>query len=205
MRRRVRTGGFLLIAAATAFLPAGWIVMMPADTALRPDLHRTGAWIIIALCVVTALIGMRGSARARAAFESEMETRLLALREKAAAATLDLDIEVPDTYPPVLLSRRFRKIGFAGPDAVILPMDPVEVSAAPGGENDMKQAHVVLKFPGAEPEFVFVTPGETETSFAQAEILAEKLSDYLDPRVDWSRAEGPAIDIAAFLDSMRPK
>lgn len=207
MRRQVRFNSLLLTAAVVVFVPAGWIVMMPADPTLRPDLHITAAWVAVGLCCAAAMLGMRGSARARRRFEAEIDERLLALREKATAASLDLDIEVPDTYPPVLLSRRFRKIGFAGPDSIILPMDPVEVTAEPGSSayDAPPHAHVVLRFPGAEPELVHVTPGETATSIAQAEILAEKLRDYLDPRVDWGHADRPAIDMAAFLDSMKPK
>ncbi len=207
MRRGVQGGTVLLAAALLAFLPAGWIVMMPYDTLLRPELHRIGAWIATALCVAALFAGLRWSARARAAFEVETEDRVLALRELAAKSAIDLDIEIPDTYPPVLLSRRFRKVGFAGPDSLILPMDPVEVIAVDSGAEDggPRHPHVTLRFEGSEPEQVFVTPDVIETSLAQVEILAERLRDQLDPRVSWDRDEGPGIDMSAFIDSMRPR
>lgn len=207
MRRGVKGGSLLLALALLVFLPAGWILMMPDDTALRPELHRTGAWIALAVCVIALLIGIRWSARARAAFEAEQQKRVLALREQAAATSIDLDIEISDTYPPVLLSRRFRKIGFAGPDSLILPMDPVEVLSMPGDAEDggPPHPHVTLRFEGSEPDRVFVMPHVIETSLAQVDILAEKLRDQLDPRVSWDRDQGPGIDMAAFIDSMRPR
>ena len=207
MRRGVRGGSLLMVCALLVFLPSGWILMMPEDTALRPELHRTGAWIALAACIAGALSGVRWSARARAAFEEAQEERVLALREQAAALAIDLDIEVADTYPPILLSRRFRKIGFAGPDSLILPMDPVEIVSMPGaaGDGGPPHPHVTLRFEGSEPERVFVMPNVIETSQAQVEILAEKLRDQLDPRVSWDRDEGPGIDMTAFIDSMRRK
>jgi hypothetical protein len=207
MRRGVRGSTLLMVSALLVFLPSGWILMMPEDTVLRPDLHRTGAWIALAFCVIAVLVGMRWSARARAAFEQAQDERVLALRERAAASAIDLDIEVADTYPPVLLSRRYRKIGFAGPDSLILSMDPVEVLSVPGdaGDGGPPHPHVTLRFAGSEPDRVFVMPDVIETSQAQVEILAEKLRDQLDPRVSWDRDDGPGIDMAAFIDSMRRK
>jgi hypothetical protein len=205
MRRGVKGATLLQAVALIAFLPAGWILMMPRDPVLRPDLHRGGAWIVLAVCVALLLTGLRWSARARAAFETATEERVLRLRELASAAAIDLDIEIPDTYPPVLLSRRFRKIGFAGPDSLILSMDPVEVTATGrDAEGDgPRHPHVTLRFQGSEPERVHVAPGAIETSLAQCEILAERLRDQLDPRISWDRAEGPGIDMTAFIDSMR--
>jgi hypothetical protein len=199
MRRGVTGGTFLLVAAL--------LVMMPDDTLLRPKLHQVGAWTSIGLCVAALLVGLRWSARARAAFELETEGRVLALRELAAKSAIDLDIEIPDTYPPMLLSRRYRKVGFAGPDCLILPMDPVEVIVVDAGAEDggPRHPHVTLRFAGSEPEQVFVTPDVIETSLAQAEVLAERLRDQLDPRVSWDRDEGPGIDMSAFIDSMRPR
>lgn len=207
MRRGVKGGSALQAFALIVFLPAGWILMMPYDTVLRPELHQTGAWIALAVCVSALLVGLRWSARARAAFETAQEKRVLALREHAAATSIDLDIEIADTYPPVLLSRRFRRIGFAGPDSLILPMDPVEILSMPGDSDDggPPHPHVRLRFEGSEPDHVFVMPDVIETSLAQAEILAEKLRDQLDPRVSWDRDGGPGIDMAAFIDSMRRK
>jgi hypothetical protein len=207
MRRATIMGTVLLTFALASFLPAGWILMMPSDPTLRPELHQVAAWIILGLCGLAALLGLSWSSRARDTFEVEVNGRLNALREQAMIHSLDLDIEIADTYPPMLLSRRFRKIGFAGPDCLILPMDPVEVSAAPAGTagDGPPFPHVVLRFPGAEPDRVRVAPGEISTSWLQAEVLAEKLRDYLDPRITWDRDDGPGIDMAAFIDSMRPK
>jgi hypothetical protein len=207
MRRGAKGGSLLLVLALLLFLPAGWIVMMPYDTLLRPELHRAGAWIGIAVCIASLLTGLRWSARARAAFEIAVDGRILALRELAAKSAIDLDIEVPDTYPPVLLSRRFRKIGFAGPDSLILPMDPVDVAAFEDGatHGGPGHPHVALRFQGSEPEWVCVTPDAGETSLAQVEILAERLRDQVDPRISWDRDQGPGIDMNAFIDSMRRK
>jgi len=207
MRRGVKGGSLLQLAALLAFLPAGWILMMPSDTLLRPELHRTGAWITLGLCIAALLIGMRWSARAQAAFEVARDEQVMALREQAAAAAIDLDIEIADTYPPLLLSRRIRKVGFAGPNCLILPMDPVEVLSMPAGAKDggPPYPHVTLRFAGSQPECVFVTPEVIETSLGQVEILAEKLRDQLDPRVSWDRDQGPGIDMAAFIESMRPR
>ena len=207
MRRGVKGGSLLLALALLLFLPTGWILMMPSDPTLRPDLYRGGAWIALAVCIAALLAGIRWSARARAAFEHAQDKRISALREDAAAAAIDLDIEISDTFPPVLLSRRLRKIGFAGPASLILPIDPVEVLSMPGNAEDggPPHPHVTLRFAGSEPDRIFVTPGVIETSQAQVDILAERLRDQLDPRVSWDREDGPGIDMAAFIDSMRPR
>ncbi len=207
MRRGVTGSSLLLVFALLVFLPAGWILMMPSDPTLRPDLHQAGAWVALAVSVIALLVGLRWSARAQAAFEAAQNERVAALREQAVAAAIDLDIEIADTYPPVLLSRRIRKIGFAGPDSLILPMDPVEVLSMPAhaGDGGPPHPHVMLRFEGSDPEKVFVMPGVIETSLAQVEILAESLRDQLDPRVSWDRDQGPGIDMAAFIDSMRPR
>lgn len=208
MRRGVNIGSVLLTLALLAFLPAAWILMAPRDPTLRPDLYRQPAWVVLSLCILLLFFALRISSRARERFETLIGNATLAAREKAAQLHIDLDIDVADTYPPLMLSRRYRKLCVAGPDSLILPTDAVEISISPGNKegDGPPHPHVVLRFAGnTEPDHLSIAPADSATSLKQVEILAQKLHDHLDPRQDWSQATGPVIDMDAFLDSMRPK
>lgn len=207
MRRGVNLGTALLIVSLLAFLPAGWILMAPSDPTLRPDLYAEPAWIVLTACILLLFLALRVSSRARERFETLILDATLAARDKAARQGIDLDIEIPDTYPPMMLSRHHLKLCAAGPDCLILGTEGVEIVLSSGGEkgDGPSYPHVVLKFPDAEPDHLCIAPADSATSLRQVEILAQKLHDHLDPRQNWDQASGAAIDMAAFIDSMRPK
>jgi hypothetical protein len=197
----------LLIISLVAFLPSGWILMAPRDPTLRPDLYAEPAWITLTACILLLFLALRISARSRERFENLILDATLSARDKAAKQGIDLDIEISDTYPPVMLSRHYLKLCAAGPDCLILSTEGVEISVSTGGTSGdgPSYPHVVLKFPGAEPDHLCIAPADSATSLRQVEILAEKLHDHLDPRQNWDQASGTEIDMAAFIDSMKPK
>jgi hypothetical protein len=207
MRRGVTMGSVLLTLSLLAFMPAAWILMAPRDPTLRPDLYREPAWIVLTLCIMLLFLGLRVSARARERFEKLMETATLGAREKAAKQDIDLDIDVADTYPPLMLSRRFGRLCVAGPDCLILPTDKVQITVSAGNKegDGPPYPHVVLRFTGATPDHLSIAPADRATSLKQVELLAEKLHDQLDPKQNWHQPKEPAIDMDAFLSSMKPK
>lgn len=207
MRRGVTLGTALLLVSLLAFLPAGWILMAPRDPLLRPDLYTEPAWITLGLCVLLLFIALRISSRARERFEALLLDATSKARENAAKQGINLDIELADTYPPVMLSRHHRVLCAAAPECLLLTTEEVKIELSTGGQQGDGPAypHVVLRLPNAEPDHLRLAPAASRTSLRQVEILAEKLHDHLDPRQNWDQASGQAIDMAAFIDSMRPK
>jgi hypothetical protein len=206
MRRRQRAASVLAVAGILAAIPAGWIVLVPTDPTLRPDLTTGWAWTVLGLCVVLVLWSQRIVRRGRAAFDRAIYEVTQATRDAAAHRQTPLEITLAECYPPVLLSRQYRLIGIAGARPLFRSMDDTEV-AVESGETRFadapRQPHVVLRFKDGDPGHVCIAPRDAAGNLERARGLAGDLKDYLLRPAAWEAPDARRIDVAAFIESMR--
>src|SRR5262245_16336118 len=69
LHRRQRLATFLIVVAIIGFVPAVWIILMPNDPLLRPDLTTPWAWAGLLLCAFFTIASQRMARQARARFD----------------------------------------------------------------------------------------------------------------------------------------
>jgi hypothetical protein len=199
--------GFAIVAA----IPAAWIVLVPTDPSFHPELTANAAWATLAICGVLAYIGQVTARKARARFDQMIYQITRLTREAAMARGYALEIDLGETYPPALLSRQHRILGFAGPVPLFVPMEQVVAmkdayDVSPGMGVD-PQPHLIISLSGTDPASVSVIParGFGHSSMDHVRTLHERLTAFLDPSESWDTTPPKTVDVAAFIESMRPR
>jgi hypothetical protein len=182
---------------------------MPMEPTLRPDLTASWAWVGLALSGFLAYVAHTMSGRVKARFEQALYGVSQRAREQAAARGISLETDLGEAYPSILISRQHRVVSIVGPHPLIVGMDQIEVDVAKGGldreAGAPRQSHLVLRLKNNDPEKVFVISGRglARSNLAQVVVLAERLKDFIDTGVTWENQSAKAVDVAAFIESMR--
>jgi hypothetical protein len=204
MHRGQRLATTLLLTAIIMIVPAAWILMMPTDPLLRPEITTTWAWAALCVCVVFAAASQSIARRARARFDFAIYKLTQKTREIAAARNIALEIDLGESFPPVLLGRQQRIIAIVGPSPLFIPMEHVRINVKRGSsEDELRQPHIVLQSDDVIPEHVIIAPARGVINLEQTNVLAERLRDLLETALQPDQAPKPIVDVAAFIDSMR--
>jgi hypothetical protein len=123
-RRRV-LGSSLIIIATLLFMPAIWIVTMPIDPTLRPDLMRLPAIVALCACPVMIWLGRRVGRQAVSDYGAALYGCIALTRKAGERQHISFDIEFTTCFPRILVARKDRLLGVALPDPVLVEMDHI--------------------------------------------------------------------------------
>ena len=211
MRRSMAIASAAMITAIVLFVPCAWIVLVPSDPTLRPDLTESWAWVGLGLCFLLGTAGHNVAGRTRARFDQAIYGITQALREKGGLLGFPLETDLGEVFPPVLISRQHRMIGFAGVSPMIVRMDQVSVDVSAGDDGSIpgtpRQPHLLLRLKDCDPDRVFIISGRGlgRANLEQTVVLGERLKDFLTPSIGWDEKTEKRVDVEAFVDSMRPR
>jgi hypothetical protein len=200
--------GFAILAA----IPALWIVMMPSDPTFRPDLTYNYGWLVIGLCAIAVYSAQRLARLARGRYDRAIYTIMTHTRRVSGADGVPLELDLGETYPPVLMSRQHRIIAFAAPTPLILQMDQISHIEAVDGPADatlsnLGEPHLTLSIREHNIPRIFLIPGRGlgRASFADVKSLEARIKDFLDPATMWNVEPERRINVDAFVASMRSR
>ncbi len=209
VRRALVLASSLTTIAILGLVPSAWIIVMPEDPMLRPDLTTNVAWVGGVVLAVMAYSGQTIARRARSRFDHAIYEITRMTREHAELQGIPLEIDCGETYPPILLTRETRWLAVAGPDPLLIDMDrlmAVEIGDyESSGGRGFREPHLVLRLREMEPENIYVVPGRGlgRANLEQVRTLQERINGFLRPRSEWNGVADKGPDVAAFVESMR--
>ncbi len=172
-RRLKLLSAVLLIGATFGLVPSVWILSMPDDPMLRPDIMHTPAVAGLAFCLALLFLGRRISRNAKARYGSALYGCIAHARKAGASQGMVFDIELPQVFPRVLFARQHRVMAVALPYPLLIQIDDVEmVTVTAGGfirigmKDDRKHAIHLLAGDG-------ISPQSADESRYQADRLSE--------------------------------
>lgn len=149
----------LLICATVGLVPAVWILAMPDDPTLRPDLLHTPAAAGLAFCVALLYLGRRIARGAKARYGSDLYDCIATAKQAGARQGMMFDIEMPQLFPRVLFARRHRVMAVCLPYPLLISIDDVDmVTVTADGfirmtmKDDRKHAINLLAGDGVSPQ-----------------------------------------------------
>lgn len=208
VRRNMRIASVVMAVAVLGFIPSAWILLVPTDPTLRPDITTPYAWAGLGICAVLAYCAHVFAGKTRLRFDHALYAVGNRTREIAAQRGFSLETDLGEAYPQVFISRQHRVIGVVGPSPLIVDMEHVDVEVVARGtglDGSPRQPHLVLHLKDHAPDKVFVIPGRGlgRPNLAQVVVLAERVKDFIAPTFEWDTKTEKSIDMAAFIESMR--
>lgn len=168
-----RLSAVLLIGATLGLVPSVWILAMPDDPLLRPDIMHAPALAGLIFCLLLLYVGRRISRAAKTRYGSDLYACIAHARKAGASQGMLFDIELPQLFPRVLFARQHRIMAVALPYPLLIPIDDIEmVTVTVDGfirmsmKDSRKHAVHLLAGDGVSPQ----SPDETRY---QAERLSE--------------------------------
>ena len=209
VRRHLRIASLCMGFAIAALVPSAWILLMPTDPTLRPDLTATLAWIGVGVSAVVGYSGHTLARLARARFDQAIYGLNRATRDCGIARNIPLEIDVGEIYPPAQLSRQHRMIGIGGPEPLLLSLDEIKTMEVSDGRDTThlpREPHLIIHLTRTNPAYLIMVPGRglSRANQAQVETLRDRLNEFVEPHAAWNDEQGNKIDLAAFVESMRP-
>jgi|GEM_PF-5387303 len=166
-------------------VPSIWDLLSTGTAAFGVEALRDFAGPAFAGAVACFIFGHRIIARARLDWNTTTQQAIAAMRQSAWKRSIWLDVEIADSFPRILLSRRDRIIALAGHDGVMIPADAVaDVESTrltwPGlWQRGQPVLRLVLKpqFGGGD---IYVTAGDgiTPASPSRVHALKEQLAAF---------------------------
>ena len=150
-RRLKLLSAVLLIGATFGLVPSVWILSMPDDPMLRPDIMHTPAVAGLAFCLALLFLGRRISHNAKARYGAALYGCIAHARKAGASQGMVFDIELPQVFPRVLFARQHRVMAVALPYPLLIQIDDVEmVTVTAGGfiRIGMKDDRAGMEFAG---------------------------------------------------------
>lgn len=166
-------------------VPSIWDLLSTGQETFGIEVLREYAGPAFAGAVLCFILGHRIIARARLAWNTTTQQAIAAMRQSAWKQGIWLDVEIADSFPRILLSRRDRIIALAGHDCVMIPADAVTKLETtrltwPGlWQRGQPVLRLMLKpqFGGSD---IYVTAGDgiTPASPSRVHALKEQLAAF---------------------------
>jgi hypothetical protein len=166
-------------------VPSIWSLLSPDAETFGLEAWRDIDGPAFAGAVLCFILGHRIIARARLSWNTTTQQAIAAMRQTAWKQNIWLDVEIADSFPRILLSRRDRIIALAGHDGIMIPADAVaatETARLPW-PGLMRSGQPVLRLK-LKPQFggsdIYVTAGDgiTPASPSRVHALKEQLAAF---------------------------
>ena len=165
----------LLVTATLALVPAVWIVAMPEDPLLRPDLTHGPAVAALVICLLMLYVGRRIARGARATYGTDLYHCISHARQAGVPAGMIFDIELPQIFPRILFARRHRMMAVALPYPMLIAIDDISmVTVTADGfiRLDMKDER-------KHPVHLLAGDGLSPQSPDETRYQADRLSEFI--------------------------
>jgi hypothetical protein len=166
-------------------VPSIWNLLYEGPAIVDIPLIRDYSGEFFAAAVACFFFGQRLISRARLKWNTKTQITLAATRQAAWKQNIWLDVEISDSFPRVMISRRDRVIALAGHDSVMIPADSLVgvglTSTTCPGIINRQQPVVELRLEteaGQSSIYVSAGDGIVMASMARASGLRDQLLAY---------------------------
>lgn len=165
----------LLIGATLALVPAVWILAMPNDPMLRPDLMHTPAVAGFVFCLLMLYLGRRIGRGAKARYGSDLYGCIAHAKQAGASQGMLFDIELPHVFPRVLFARRHRILAVTYPYPMLISIDDVDMVTVTADGF----IRVGMKDERKHPLHLLAGDGVSPQSMDETRYQADRLSEFV--------------------------